>query len=99
MKKQIRRFKVPFNFDWTYGVEIKKLREDLDQLEKLGVTTIEIEAEESYGSSSVTIEAFVNRLETDEELKSRINEENRREEEQKSRELQELERLKTKYGQ
>ena len=90
MKKQNRRFKVDFHFDWTYGVEIKKLREDLDALEELGVTTVEIEAEESYGSASVIIEAFINRMETDEECKVRIDAENKRQEELKQRELQEL---------
>lgn len=99
MKKQVRRFKVPFNFDWTYGVEIKKLREDLDELEKLGVTTIDIEAQENYGSASVTIEAYVNRLETDEECQARIDVENRRQEEQRRRELELLEKLKARYGQ
>ena len=48
MEKQIRRFKVNFDFNWTYGVEIKKLKEDLETLEKLGVTEIEIEAEDKY---------------------------------------------------
>ena len=98
MKKQVRRFKVDFDFNWTYGVEIKKLKEDLDTLEKLGVKEIEIEAEDSYGSASVTIEAFMNRIETDEECKSRIDKENQRQEDIKRRELAELEKLKSKYG-
>jgi hypothetical protein len=98
MEKQVRRFKVDFDFNWTYGVEIKKLREDLDTLEKLGVTEIEIEAEENYGSASVTIEAFINRIETDEECKARIDKENQRQEDIKRRELAELEKLKSKYG-
>ena len=98
MEKQIRRFKVDFDFNWTYGVEIKKLKEDLDTLEKLGVTEIEIEAEYNYGSASVTIEAFINRLETDEECKNRISKENQRQEDIKRRELAELEKLKSKYG-
>ncbi len=98
MEKQVRRFKVDFDFNWTYGVEIKKLREDLDTLEKLGVTEIEIEAEENYGSASVTIEAFINRIETDEECKARIDKENQRQKDIKRRELAELEKLKSKYG-
>jgi hypothetical protein len=98
MKKQVRRFKVDFDFNWTYGVEIKKLKDDLDALEKLGVTEIEIEAENNYGSASVTIEAFINRLETDEECNARITKENQRQEDIKRRELAELEKLKSKYG-
>jgi hypothetical protein len=99
MEKQVRRFKVDFDFNWTYGVEIKKLKEDLDMLEKLGVTEIEIEAEEIYGSTSVKIEAFINRIETDEECKARVDKENQRQEEIKRRELEQLEKLKSKYGQ
>ena len=72
MEKQIRKFRVNFDFDWTYGVEIKKLKEDLETLEKLGVTEIEIEAEDNWGSPSVTIEAFAERLETDEEFNERL---------------------------
>ena len=98
MKKQTRRFNVPFDFDWVYGVEIKKLRQDLDELEKLGATVIDIEAEEYYGSVSVTIEAYVDRLETDQECKDRVDEENRRQEDQKRRDLEQLEKLKAKYG-
>lgn len=98
MEKQVRRFKVDFDFNWTYGVEIKKLKEDLDTLEKLGVTEIEIEAEENYGSVSVKIEAYINRIETDEECKVRVDKENQRQEDIKRRELAELEKLKSKYG-
>lgn len=98
MEKQVRRFKVDFDFNWTYGVEIIKLKEDLDTLEKMGVTEIEIEPEESWGSTFVKIEAYINRLETDDEYKTRIDKENQRQEEIKRRELAELEKLKSKYG-
>lgn len=98
MEKEVRRFKVDFDFNWTYGVEIKKLKEDLDTLEKMGVTEIEIEAEESWGNVYVTIEAYINRLETDDEYKTRIVQENKRQEEIKRRELEQLEKLKLKYG-
>lgn len=98
MEKQVKRFKVPFNFDWTYSVTIEKLRKDLDELEKLGVKEIDIEAEENWGAASVTIGAFIEREETDEEFQKRVNEEIQRQEEIKRRELQQLEQLKSKYG-
>ena len=98
MQKQVKRFEVPFNFDWTYGVTIEKLRKDLDELEKLGVKEIDIQAEENWGSASVTIEAFIEREETDEEFEKRVNQEKQRQEEIKRRELQQLEQLKLKYG-
>jgi hypothetical protein len=97
MEKQIRRFKVDFDFDWTYGVEIKKLREDLDALEKLGVTEIEIEPEEIWGSASVNIKAYIDRLETDEELAERIKKEYERQKIVEARELKTLNELKAKY--
>ena len=98
MEKRVRRFKVDFNFEWTYGVELKHLKEDLDTLEKLGVTYIEIETEEIFGDVSITIQAFTNRIETDEEYNERISKEKQHQENIKRRELDELERLKSKYG-
>lgn len=98
MQKQIRMFEVPFDFDWTYNVTIEKLRSDLDELEKLGVEEINIEAEESYGSPFVTIKAFVEREETEEEFEERVNKEKLRQEEIMRIELQQLEQLKLKYG-
>jgi len=97
MEKQIRRFKVNFDFDWTYGVEIKKLKEDLETLEKLGVTEIEIEAEDNWGSPSVTIEAFTERLETDEEFSERIRMKEQTKKSFEQMELEQYERLKAKY--
>ena len=100
MEKQIRRFKVNFDFDWTYGVELKKLKSDIEELEKLGATNIFIKTEEDYhGNSSVSIEAFAERLrlETDEEFKERLDKEKKIKEQIVLIELQELERLKAKY--
>ena len=98
MKKQVKRFEVPFYFEWTYGVTIEKIRKDLDELEKLGAKEIDIDTEESWGSASVAIEAFIEREETDEEFEKRVNEEKQRQEEIKRRELQQLEQLKSKYN-
>jgi hypothetical protein len=98
MEKQVRNFKIDYLLDWTYGVEISKIRADLDALEKLGATHVEIEHGISYDCSYVEIDAYANRLETDEECKARIDEMNKRQEEIKRRELEQLEKLKSKYG-
>lgn len=98
MAKQTRRFEVPFDFDWTYGVEVARLKDDLDKLEKLGATTIDIEPNESFGCVGVLIKAYVNRLETNEEYKARVDEQNRRKAYVEQRELSELNRLKSKYN-
>ena len=97
MEKQIIKSEVKFRFDWTYGVELKKLKSDIEELEKLGVTEIEIEAEDNWGAPSVTIEAFTKRLETDEEFKERLDKEKKIKEYLVLTELLELERLKAKY--
>lgn len=93
----MKKTRVDFNFDWTYGVELKKLKEDLDELEKLGVTEIEIDAVDNYGSPSITIDAYIIRTETDEEYNNRINMEIRQQEELKRKELEILGKLILKY--
>ncbi len=97
MKKITRNFKVNYNLDWTYGIEIARLREDLDELEKLGATHIEIEAYNNYDCACVDIDAYANRLETDEEYTERINKENKRKEDIERRELEQLQKLQEKY--
>jgi hypothetical protein len=68
MQKQVRRFKVDYSLDWEYGVEISKLRADLDAIEALGATHVEIESRTSYDCTYVNIEPISERLETDEEI-------------------------------
>ena len=97
MEKQIRRFKVNFDFNWTYGVELKKLKSDIEELEKLGVTEVYIETEDYYGSPSVTIEAFAERIETDDEFKERIRMKEQTKKSFEQMELEQYERLKAKY--
>jgi len=98
MEKEVRRFKVDYSLDWEYGVEISKLRDDLDAIEALGATHVEIESGISYDSAYVTIEAISEHLETDEEFKLRVEETEKRQSEIKRRELEQLEKLKSKYG-
>lgn len=90
--KQFRNFEIENQLDWCYGISILKLRDELDRLEKLGATHIEIEPYDDYASPYVIINAYVNRLETDEEYSDRISKENFDKEMQQLRELQE------KYG-
>lgn len=97
MEKQIKKFKVPYHLDWTYGVSIEEIRKDLDELEKLGVKQINIESVDYYGSLSVLIEAYTEREETDLEYENRINEERVIQEKIKVLELKKLEELKRRY--
>ena len=98
MKKLKRSFKVNYTLNWSYGIEISKIREDLDAIEKLGATHVEIEASVQYDSATLEIEAISDRFETDEEYNVRIEEMKRRKSSLKQQELNELNRLKSKYG-
>lgn len=99
MEKQIIRVPVDYSLNWTYGVDIKTIREDLDAVEKLGATGIEIETESGYeGSCSTYIVAIIERLETDEEFNARVEKYRIYEKETKLIELAHLQKLKEKYN-
>ena len=98
MEKEVRRFKVDYSLDWEYSVEISKIRADLDAIEALGATHVEIESSIMYDCAEITIEPISERLETDEEFKARVEEVEKRQSEIKRRELEQLEKLKSKYG-
>lgn len=97
MEKEVRQFKVNYDLDWLYQVEISKIREDLDAIEKLGATHVIIESGMSYDCPYTTIEAVSEHLENDEELADRIKEETKFQDEIKRRELEQLKQLKLKY--
>jgi len=94
--RQVKRFDSGCYLDWSYRT-IDEIRKDLDRLELLGVTGVEIEVEESYGSTRVKFQPFVLREETDEELAGRLAEQQAREESKRAFELRQLEILKQKY--
>ena len=97
MEKQIREFEVNYRLNWLDGVEISKIKADIEELEKLGATHVEIDTVYSYGDTYIEIIALTNRLETDEECQLRIKEEEERMERKKQLELKQLENLKAKY--
>jgi hypothetical protein len=98
MKKQFRKFAVKFELEWEYGVDINKIRADLDAIEKLGATHINIEVSTRYDCEFLTIEGYTRREETDEEFSIRKEEQLERERRTEQRELAELKRLKDKYN-
>lgn len=97
-KKEIR-VDIPFNFEWEDDISIQKLREDLVELEKRGAKNVSIRSSVDYDSSSLNIDAFVDRIETDEEFQKRIFEEKTKQDEIKRRDLCLLNDLKRKYNQ
>ena len=90
MEKEIRDFKITYTLDWTYGVDISKLKQDLVELEKLGATHVEIDPYTEYDCAYVTICAISRREETDEEALERIRIQQQRIEQEKQYELQQL---------
>lgn len=98
MKKQVRDFELGISLDWLYGVEISKIKKDLEDIEAMGGTHVEIDYGTFYDVVSIEIKAISRREETDEEMNIRIREQQAREEESKQRELAQLAHLKAKYG-
>lgn len=90
----MKKVPVDYMLHWTCGVTVEKIREDLDILEKLGVVEVLIETD---WNNDIQIEAYINRLETDEEYEKRIEEERLRKKALELRELQQFEKLKKKY--
>lgn len=98
MEKVKRTFKVDYVLDWEYGVEISKLRKDLDIIEKLGATYVEINSSVYYDCVYINVEAWSERIETDKEQKERLNQEQKRLDNIMHRELEQLNKLQKKYG-
>ena len=98
MEKIEGHFDVSYSIDWENNNSIAKIRADLDELEKLGATHITFEHYISYECSQLEIKAYSVRLETDEEYNERIEAQNKKLEEIKQKELQQLQKLKDKYN-
>lgn len=98
MKKQIVSTKVDYSLNWAYSVEISQIKKDLDAIEKLGATHVEIDSVTVYDDSYVKIEPVSEHLETDEEFELRVSEKKRKAEEIKKAELEQYEKIKTKYN-
>lgn len=87
-----------YSFDWECATSISKIREDIDEMEKLGITHINIELSEYYGNPYLSMKAEIHRLETDEEYEERTMCESYKLKANEARELAEYERLKKKFG-
>lgn len=98
-KKQVD-LNVPYDIHWfNYtAVPIDIVKRDMNTLEQLGCTHIQITAHENFGCLSVEILPICRRFETDEEFKKRCQQEENRLKEIEQREKSELDRLKRKYG-
>jgi hypothetical protein len=98
MEKQEQDFKLNYSLDWTYGVKISQLKKDIEEIEKLGATHVNIEPDVSYDCPIAIIDAICRRIETDEEFELRKKEFEAHQEQNRQRELKQLAQLKSKYG-
>lgn len=85
-----------YYIDWSHAT-IDEIRENLNELEQLGATHIDVEIDDDYGSYSVKITPKQERLETDEEYEKRIAYEKKLADRVRERELEQLAKLKAKY--
>lgn len=83
-----------------YGFEmnIDDLISCLQKAKEKGAENICVNSTIEYDCSYIELSFTQERMETDEELNIRINKENQRLQEIKLRELEQLEKLKSKYG-
>ena len=81
---------IDYVFDWSYNTEISQIRKDLDTLEGLGATHIEIY---SVDYTRLIMNSKYNRLETDEELTTRIDKYKSQEEIQRVKDLEQLRKI------
>lgn len=95
MKKLIIE-EAPYYFDWRYNTPIEQIKKDIVELEKLGVTSIYFGTEDIEVQANIN--AYIERMETDEEYEERIIQESELKERQKRIDLAQLERLKKKYN-
>ena len=99
MKKIEITKEADFLFDWSGGVALSKIKEDIEKMEAWGINKVYIDTGASYyGDTWLIQDALICRLETDKEFEARITEENARLEHIKARELKQLEVLKQKYN-
>jgi hypothetical protein len=97
MGKQVIDAEVEFYFEWGYGVSIRKLRDDLDALEKLGATHVDIEARTDWDCPILSIDACNRRMETDDEYEARVDAIQAGIDRRVQEDLEMLEKLKSKY--
>jgi hypothetical protein len=95
MEKQKLKKEINYNFNWS-DATIGEIRKNLDKMESLGVTNIEISYHGAW--ESLEYECYSVREETDKEQESRLRQEKAIAELQKENELRQYNRIKTKYN-
>lgn len=95
MRKVYVRNEIKFSLDWNGTSTISKLREDLDAIEKLGATSVEIGID--WRDEDLKITPIEIRPETKEERRHRLNRDKRLEEDRNKRDFELFKKLKLKF--
>lgn len=103
MKKEIITIKIDHKINddngrYGFTMNIDDLINRLQEAKNKGAENISVDAIEEYGCSYIDLTFTQKRMETDNEFAIRINNEKKRQEDIKRRELDQLEKLKSKYG-
>ena len=97
MEKQTIRVQFNYDINWQYGTSLEEIKQNIEELEKLGATHIDITSDIAYGESYIEFEPYAIREETDEEYDRRIKIEEEKRLLQERREKIQLQKLKEKY--
>lgn len=97
MEKEEIDIEVNYDLEWLYGAELSQIKKDVEELEKLGVTHVNIDYVTSYDVTYIITNPIIRRLETDEEFNKRKEEQELMKLVQKQKELKILAELKAKY--
>jgi hypothetical protein len=94
---EIKTFGVGYAFNWEYSPSIDKIRKDLDEIEKLGGTHVDVDTYDEYGETYISFAALSKRTETQDEFDERTAKNQEAKAAFKDRELAQLKKLKAKY--
>jgi hypothetical protein len=96
----VRKFDVDYSLGWAYEcVPIKEMRIQLDRIEQLGATHVELNTFNFHSDPYIDIRIYSERIETDEECAARLAAQAYDLELTKQREMAQLKQLKIKYEQ
>lgn len=93
MEKGIRSAYIDYNIDWKYDTNLSVIKKDIEELEKLGATGVEITS-----ASEITFYPIIQRLETDEEFQERVMALEEHKKYVKNEEIKLYNKIKTKYN-
>lgn len=97
--KQPREIEVDIDypFDWSYSVSVEQMKKDIEELEKLGATHMNISAETFYDDAYLKINPVCIRMENEQEVADRIKKEENEKAIEISRDRAMYEKLKAKF--